>query len=54
METQIKKTNDKQVELTHEKQPYDTPSLKKSGTVRDLTLGNFPMGPDVSGMGGGS
>lgn len=39
MEKQIKKTNDKQAELSNQKQPYKAARLKKLGTVKDLTLG---------------
>lgn len=39
MEKQIKKTNDKQSELSNQKQPYKAARLKKLGTVKDLTLG---------------
>lgn len=41
MENKIRVPDDEQVELSHEKQPYEAPRLKKLGTVQDLTLGGF-------------
>lgn len=50
MENQVQAMDDKQAELSQEKQPYAAPALKKLGTVQELTQGNptFPI-PDDAG-----
>lgn len=39
MENRTQVTDNDQVELSHEKQSYEAPRLKKLGTVKELTLG---------------
>jgi hypothetical protein len=44
MENQVQAMDDKQAELSQEKQPYATPRLMKLGNVEQLTQG-MPLAP---------
>lgn len=52
MEKNVNAMDDKQVEVSNEKKPYETPALTKLGKVTQLTQGVGP--PIVSDPGGGS
>lgn len=48
MENPVQAMDDKQAELSQEKQPYATPRLTKLGSVEHLTQGNpaIPVSDD--------
>lgn len=51
MENKVQVMDDKQAEVVDEKKPYQTPTLTKLGSVKQLTQGvPYMPGPDDGGI----